>query len=373
MAGLNEGLESGSNWTDQDLNKFGIQYHITVTEPSGIFEKVKPYTIGTRISLNDLAVQKLTEYTTMLQENFNDAFVLDVNSFELIEMIDACNMCNEMRGTCRGSGDLKTKYAASEIEAKWKEIHKNVRLNIAGAKSQLLTARLKAVSKSWDPTFVMIDTFLTKVNKVLRKASPSNLEVNEGTFVDLFQHFARIFLVEFIPAMVKRSLMMGGMEVTSINDLRYDYEDHESYDRCEDAPTIVVTVAEVKKGAKRKKLHCRKRKQRISKVQRTEGRDNVGGANAAAAADDDEYDDDIDNDEDGDTGDRNPSDIIDDDRVEFSSRLRGQLGIELLADIDRSCLKEVNNKRMILGLTVEATWELCSDCTLVLQLLLRNN
>jgi hypothetical protein len=71
---------------------------------------------------------------------------------------------------------------------------------------------------------------------------------------------------------------------------------------------------------------------RASKIQKTERRDNVGGA-------------DVDDDHDG----------GDDDHVDLGSKIRGQLGIELLADVERSCLKEVNNKRIILGLTVEVT------------------
>jgi len=91
----------------------------------------------------------------------------------------------------------------------------------------------------------------------------------------------------------------------------------------------------------------------MSKIQKIEGRDNVG---RDTGSDDDD----------------NGSGYCDaDDNVEFGSKIRGQLGIELLSDIERSCLKQVDNKRMILGLTVEATlvcillysFHLCSPFT----------
>jgi hypothetical protein len=49
-------------------------------------------------------------------------------------------------------------------------------------------------------------------------------------------------------------------------------------------------------------------------------------------------------------------DYDDDDAVSLPPKLKGQHGIQLLADLDRSCLKEVDGKRMILGLIVQATF-----------------
>ncbi|XP_064630448.1 uncharacterized protein LOC135503560 isoform X1 [Lineus longissimus] len=150
-----------------------------------------------------------------------------------------------------------------------------------------------------------------------------------------------MFLVQFKVIGEKRSFKMGGMNVLSINDLRYDYEDEVFH-----KPTVVVTVAEVKKTAqkskKRKKVPKREFDQCV-KIRKMDGGDEVAttdiGDLHVDAGDDfhDEGDDDMDDD------------------VEFGSKLRGQLGIELLADIERSCLIKVDNKPMILGLTVEAT------------------
>ncbi|XP_064635060.1 uncharacterized protein LOC135492483 [Lineus longissimus] len=313
---LRKELSHGSQWTGDDLNKFGIKYDLKVSAPRKIFEMIQPH-ISRNISI-PLVFDTDSRHITMTQTVFDEILDFDIDSFDLINIVELSlkrNLDKESR-TIGG-------YIFSRIDS--------VKTNLQNKRclAQLDTSRVE-----WLPIFERINTFLTTLQSILRKASSLDIEINEGTFVDLFQDFARIFLVQFKSAGIKRNFKMGGMDVVSVNGLRYDYDDH-LYGSVE-LPTVVVTVAEVKKTAVRKRSPSG-RILRASKMSKTEGRLDVGNTAVAAAADVRDGEDD------------------DGDDVHFSSKLRGQLGIELLADVGRSCLKEVNNRRMILGLTVEVT------------------
>ncbi|XP_064650170.1 uncharacterized protein LOC135501789 [Lineus longissimus] len=320
-------LANGGNWTEHDLNKFGIRYS-SKKKPEEIFEMIKPY-IPSKLRQpsenlwdkkhND-GIPNLAPHIELLQDGYKLALDFDIDSFELLKLIEICQDCP------RG-------HACHETEAF--SISQRIFNQITEAEHVLQRKRTAAVNSlkiAWIPTYERVKIFLKTLKSVLKKAV--NSQINEGTFVDLFQVFARMFLVQFKAVGESRSSKMGRMAVLSINDLRCDYEDEVFH-----KPTIVVTVAEVKKTAlrskKRKKLP-KKENDLCDKKQKIEGRGYAGGATGS-----DDFGD-------------SPDDISDD-GVDFSSRLRGQLGIELLADIECSCLNEVDNRRMILGLTVEAT------------------
>jgi len=120
---LRNDLARGSNWTEQDLNKFGIKYSLKALEPRQIFEMIRPHIPSsiTKKAYNphysdDDTLSQLKAHTEMLQESFETSLVLDVDCFDLIRMIELgqeismisrkdVNLKPKETCICRGHGD----------------------------------------------------------------------------------------------------------------------------------------------------------------------------------------------------------------------------------------------------------------------------
>ncbi|XP_064644285.1 uncharacterized protein LOC135498061 isoform X2 [Lineus longissimus] len=180
-----------------------------------------------------------------------------------------------------------------------------------------------------------VDDFLDSLISLLANAlSLDPGEMNENSFVDLFQEFAKIFCVKFRSCGVKRFLKLGQSTIFSRNDLRFDFAPADNMvDNLDIVKQVVVTVAEVKQNVKKRDTSSTPPKKKLRST-------DTLPASQPITSDYEKYE----------------SDVGSPDCLEFPPCLRGQHGIELLADVENSCLEPTLTNSMILGMTVEATF-----------------
>ncbi|XP_064637690.1 uncharacterized protein LOC135493941 [Lineus longissimus] len=179
---------------------------------------------------------------------------------------------------------------------------------------------------------MFLDGLIIILNKFCSGVAPT-----EAAFQHLFVLFARIFMLSFSPGNISpaREMKIFGNKVTCQPDLRYEYDSK--------YPVVLVSVAEVKKYAPKKKAASARPE---GLVARSATGSDIGSnpPPPKRMKMENEDDDDVDDDDD------------DDDReTDFPSSVKGRHAAELLLEVPFTIQRHFPDKKCVLGLVLQAT------------------